>query len=206
MTSRSGPGPPVSARAETATRPGARAWLSTFWSRLEKTWVSRTGSPSRVAGRSGSKPRASSNPARASLPSHSSRVSARTLRGAVSVRLWENPPGLGQGELVEVLHDLGEVDRLGVERGQGLGVGLAQSVLDGLDLADEDRERGPQLVGDIGEPLLLAFLVAAQLPGQGVELPGQKPQLVARGDLDAGLEAALAQAPGGPGQAAEGGR
>ncbi len=104
--------------------------------------------------------------------------------------------GVGQGQVMQVVDQMGELAHLGFQRGDGLVVERPHAVDHRFQLALQHRQRRAQLVGDVRKPALAGFLALVQALAQAVHMADQIPQLVAAPAAQPGLVVALAQLAG----------
>ena len=116
-------------------------------------------------------------------------VARRHLVGQVGHvdRLGQQPqvPGVGRGQLRQVLHQLLQEPHVALERAHHGHVERQDPVGHGLERAAQRGQRVAQLVGDVGHQPAPLVLVAGQRVGHGVERRCQRADLVARPHLDA---------------------
>ncbi len=146
----------------------------------------RTGSRSRI-GRSGGTSDVTVTPAVAAAPLERTHDLIDEHVRVDRLRMEGQRPGLGQGHRPEVVDEPAEDAGL-VEHGREvLRVGRADAVEHRLDVAGDDRQRGPQLVAHVGEELATLALIDLEALDHRVEAAGE---IVHRADgLDRGADA-----------------
>ena len=94
---------------------------------------------------------------------------------------------------MEIVDQLGEGSHLGLQRRNRLGGKAPDPVLNRLQLAAQHRQRGTQLMGDIGHQIATHLLVALQGAGELVKILRQAAELIAAGHRHAGGKVACRQ-------------
>ena len=97
---------------------------------------------------------------------------------------------VGQGERVQVLHEMPQQLNFVVHHGEALGRRLEHLVAQGLHVTGNDCQRRAQIVGDIGCHLAAQLGGARQVGTHMVELVREHPQLIARAHGHALLQVA----------------
>ena len=95
---------------------------------------------------------------------------------------------VGHGKLMQIVHQLGQRADFRLKRGHGLGGELPHAVLNRLQLAAQHRQRGAQLVRNVGHKIAAHLLVFFQRAGELVEVLRQLAQFILAAGVHAGRE------------------
>ena len=169
------------------------AYLSALLRRFRTIWRTASRSPLAGVGRASSSspsPRISKAAARASWASRASGSEATS-----SILSWSGFR-LGLGQALDLPDQAAEAQRLGVQRGQAVGVERDHAVLHGLDAALQQHERRAQLVGQVLSELAPGALLALQVHRQPHEGLLQVADLARAARQRLGHAAARRDAPG----------
>ena len=111
----------------------------------------------------------------------------------------ENILGVQAGQVEQVLEEASQAPGLGPDHGGGRSDVVGRAVGDGVGIADDRGQRGPELVGDREEELPFQVLRAAQAVAHGVDGIGQRRELgvVVGTDRHPGGEVTAGQVSGG---------
>ena len=83
-------------------------------------------------------------------------------------------------------------------------VDFPHAVFQRFNFAEQNRQGRPELMGDIGNPLLAHAFICFQGLGHGIKIGGQLTQFILGLNRNAGIEFARCQSPGSGGEIADG--
>ncbi len=108
--------------------------------------------------------------------------------------------GIGQGQIVQIIDQMGELAHLGFQGGDAVLIERAHAVHHGFQFTLQHRQGRAQFMGDVREPALPGAPALIQALAETVDVMDQLADLVAAGAGKARLVLAFAQPPGMAGQ------